>query len=157
MLETLKKKWWLVAIVVVIGGVLLNNSGVLNKSLEKTLKSENAWAVKLTDPTSSSDNTMTLYAKFVGKDVYLGQSAEEAEKNSEDADAMKKGNMGNLDYTDNNSAKISIDVPEFKEKIGDGSITLKVDDLKATPLNGKLVVNVSGVEMSMPTELTPAK
>ena len=148
MLETLKKKWWLVAIVVVIGGVLLNNAGIINKSAEKTLKSQNVWEVNIKNfQTGEMDDDEKLFWKFDKTDVFQGTKLEDVQ----DMTDSVVDNKASVKYVDKNTVEIT------SEQMKDVTMRLKLDDLNNDKMNGKITVEQNGAEVSTDIKFNAAK
>lgn len=147
MLETLKKKWWLIAIVVVVGGVILDNAGIINKSAEKVLKSQDIWAVNMRDSYGEMSEEPVQYLKFKNKDVFASGNLEDIQNMTDSVEDSRTPTT----YSDKNTVKLYPDDADGK------SISLKFSDLNKDSLKGKFVVEDNGTETSTDMVLKPAK
>ena len=148
MLETLKKKWWLVAIVVVVGGVMLDNAGIINKSAEKILTSQDVWVATIRDPyTGEMDEEHVQYFKFNKKDAFQSGNLEDIQNMTDSVVNTKS----TVKYADKNKMNL------YPDKTSYESISIKFDEMDKDNLKGKFIVVSDGVETSTDMVLKPAK
>lgn len=142
MLETLKKKWWLIAIVIVAGALLLNSFGVINKSAEKILKSQDIWTVTL--PGISNEGAES-YWKFDQKTVTLAD-------NIDDIRTPANADAGKVEYVDKHTIKIT----DSASSTSDETITIKFDDLNQDKLEGTMTMDSDKDNVSLKIALEPS-
>lgn len=142
MLETLKKKWWLIAIVIVAGALLLNSFGVINKSAEKILKSQDIWTVTL--PGISNEGAES-YWKFDQKTVTLAD-------NIDDIRTPANADAGKVEYVDKHTIKIT----NSASSTSDETITIKFDDLNRDKLEGTMTMDSDKDNDSLKIALEPS-